>query len=111
MAQIVTNYDLASGSTSVAAGTDVNNIRFKWVITGATAGQKVSLRPVSSEDAGTTFDNVLNENNDPFSFDIKGNTEGKRNSQNILAVNTLRCDLEIYCDNCTGTLNVYTYES
>ena len=110
MAQIVTDYDLSGGSTVVVAGTNVNNMRFQYQITGATAGQQVHLRPLCSED-DVEYDNVLNENKEPFNFIIEGNTEGTRNSKQIFVIGSAYVSLEILCDDCTGTLNVYTYES
>ena len=110
MAQIVTNYDLSSGSTTFAAGTNVNNIRFQYKVTGATEGQTVHLRPMCSEvDVAADYDNVLNENKAPFDWVIEGD---KKDNRHILAVGSAYVRLDVFCEgDCTGTLNVYTYES
>jgi len=108
MAQIVTAYDLSGGSTTAAAGTDVNNMRFQFKVTGATAGQVVHLRPKCSENAVDYF-NILNENKDPFDWVIQG--DGK-DSKQILVIGSANVRLDVYCEgSCTGTLDVYTYES
>jgi len=108
MAQIVTAYDLSGGSTTAAAGTEVNNIRFQYKVTGATAGQIVHLRPKCSED-DTNYFNILNENKEPFDFVIEGDGT---DSKNIILVNSAYVRLDVFCEgSCTGTLDVYTHES
>lgn len=108
MAQIITSYDLSSGNTTAAAATNANNVRFQYTVTGATAGQVVHLRPKCSEN-DTEYDNVLNENKQPFDWVIQGDGT---DSKHILAIGSAYVRLDVFCEgDCTGTLNVYTYES
>lgn len=107
MAQIITDYDLSLGSTQVAVGTNANNIRFQYSVTGATPTQKVILNPVCSED-DTTYKPILKENLHPFSFHVD-NDGG--DSQHLIAIGSSFVELEVIAEGCTGLLNVFTYES
>lgn len=107
MAQIVTDYDLSLGSKEYEnLATDVNNIRFYWIVTGGTAGQKVYLYPTISP-SNVNYDKLQKGNKSPFEFEIEGNM---RDSDRILSVGSSYLGLNILCDGCTGLLNVFTYE-
>lgn len=120
MAAIVNAYDLstyvpANGYLSTAVTTP-NNVRFHFVVEGATdENQVVKLTLKVTDD--TNYVNLTDTDGRAIHFYIKGNREFSRN---IIGINSGSLKVKVEPDGdgdgvadneCTGTLTINTYES